>query len=343
MDKTNLHFYGAIQKFDACDDGSIMVSGIASTEAIDADGEVVTAEAMRKALPSYLQCGTVREMHQPIAAGRPISAYVDDDGKTHFTAKIVDKNTVQKIKEGVLKGFSIGGKLLKREGNKIVELLLKEISVVDLPNNPESFFSIAKFDKPSESCNDKDCKTHTELDEAGKKKKESDEKEKLEKQKYMEQEALKKLESITASQESLAKTVEALAKTVETLAKAAPTIEKVQADLGDLQKRATETQAALVESQKSEVVSKMKSECRVAINPETGIAYKEEDLTKMDLATLKIVAANSSVLPNVAKAAYKGEGKKNENEGLKGSDLVQKVWGEKFGNTLEEMKARLNN
>ena len=331
MDKTNLQFYGKIEKFDAADDGTLMVSGIASTEAIDADGEVVTAEAMRKAIPSYLQCGTVREMHQPIAAGRPISAFVDDEGRTHFTAKIVDKNTVQKIKEGVLKGFSIGGKLIKRVGNQITELLLKEISVVDLPNNPESFFSVVKFDKPNEYCNDKDCKTHTEISD--------EEKKKSEKTKLMEQEALKKLESITASQDSLAKTVADLVKTVETLAKAAPTIEKVQADLGDLQKRATETQAALVESEKSSVIAKMQSEGRVAYNDE-GVAYKSDDLAKLDLPLLKVLAKNSAILPTEAKAIYKGEGKKSDFEGVRGLDLVEKSWTATYGTTLEEMKER---
>jgi hypothetical protein len=331
MDKTNLQFYGKIEKFDAADDGTLMVSGIASTEAIDADGEVVTAEAMRKAIPSYLQCGTVREMHQPIAAGRPISAFVDDEGRTHFTAKIVDKNTVQKIREGVLKGFSIGGKLIKRVGNQITELLLKEISVVDLPNNPESFFSVVKFDKPNEHCNDKDCKTHTEISD--------EEKKKSEKTKLMEQEALKKLESITASQDSLAKTVADLVKTVETLSKAAPTIEKVQADLGDLQKRATETQAALVESEKSSVIAKMQSEGRVAYSDE-GVAYKSDDLAKLDLPLLKVLAKNSTILPTEAKAIYKGEGKKNDFEGVRGLDLVEKSWTATYGTTLEEMKER---
>jgi hypothetical protein len=153
-------FYGAIEKFDAAADGSLMVSGIASTEAIDADGEIVTADAMRKALPSYLQTGTVREMHQPIAAGCPISAHVDDDGRTHFTAKIVDVGTIAKIKSNVLKGFSIGGKSIAKVGNKITEILLRDISVVDIPNNPESVFSIIKFEKPEEKHKtDCDCPT----------------------------------------------------------------------------------------------------------------------------------------------------------------------------------------
>lgn len=334
MDKTKLHFYGEIQKFEAADDGSLMVSGIASTEAVDADGEVVTAEAMRKALPSYLQCGTVREMHQPIAAGRQISAFVDDDGKTHFTAKIVDKNTVQKIKEGVLKGFSIGGKLVRRVGNQITELILKEISVVDLPNNPESFFSVVKFDKPNEHCNDKDCKSHAELDDK--------EKEKSEKTKRMNEEALKKLDTLSATVETLAKSLETVTKSVETLATAGETLKKVETEVGDLKKSKTEMQAQFEASQKTEVIAKMQSDGRVAYNEE-GVAYKAEDLAKFDLPLLKVLAKNSAVLPTEAKAVYKGEGKKDEFEGLKGSDLVEKAFTATYGVTLDDMRERAGN
>jgi len=331
MDKTKLHFYGEIQKFEAADDGSLMVSGIASTEAVDADGEVVTAEAMRKALPSYLQCGTVREMHQPIAAGRPISAFVDDDGKTHFTAKIVDKNTVQKIKEGVLKGFSIGGKLIKRAGNKITELVLKEISVVDLPNNPESFFEIVKFSAPDEHCKDKQCKEHEENEE---------EKKKSEKQKRMNEEAVKKLDSLSATVETLAKSLESVTKAVEAVTKSTESLQKVQAEVGDLKKSQTETQVKLAESEKSNLIQKMQSEGRVAYSDE-GIAYKVEDLAKMDLPLLKVLAKNSAILPTEAKAIYKGDSKPAIDPSLKGSDRVIKAWESKYA-SLDEMKKAYN-
>ena len=141
-----MRIVGDIAKWEKSSDGTLLIEGICSTADLDAQGEVVAPDAMRKALPEYLRVGSVREMHQPIAAGKPVSAFVDEDGKTHLTAKIVDKGTIQKIEEKVLKAFSIGGKALKKAGNTITELLLKEVSVVDIGANPATAFEICKFD-----------------------------------------------------------------------------------------------------------------------------------------------------------------------------------------------------
>lgn len=302
--ETQVTFYGAIEKFDAAEDGSLMVSGIASTEAVDSDGEIVTAEAMRKAIPSYLQCGSVREMHQPIAAGRPIAAHVDDDGKTHFTAHIVDTGTISKIKAGILKGFSIGGKSLKKAGNKITEILLKEISVVDLPCNAESVFSLIKFDKSekhdpdNENCHCADCK-------------------KSKTEKSMSAELIQKVES-------LAETVKLLAASVKTLSEqkpVAPDFSKFETALGDLQKRADEAALKVVEGERVNIIVKMKNEARVIIG-EDGLGMKEDDLKKMDLPTLKALARNAQSLPTVAKATYTGTGTPPEENDFKKMDLV---------------------
>lgn len=324
-------FYGAIEKFDAAADGSLMVSGIASTESVDADGEIVTADAMRKALPSYLQTGTVREMHQPIAAGCPISAHVDDDGRTHFTAKIVDVGTIAKIKSNVLKGFSIGGKSITKVGNKITEILLRDISVVDIPNNPESVFSIIKFEKPEEKhktdCDCADCKkTKTE--------------------KFMSDELIQKVDTLTA-------TVEALAKTVETLSKVAPVappdLTKVLTDIGDLQKFAAGATQAVENAERTTVITKMQLEGRVAFN-ENGVAYKTDELQKMELPLLKFAARNSQVIPLVARATYTGNSTPHEGFQFKdaagkelGTDeILEKAWGTKYGD-INKMIASTQN
>src|ERR1035437_4581999 len=141
-ENNQVHFFGAIEKFDAAADGSLMVSGIASTEAVDADGEIITADAMREAIKGYMELtplgfpkGTIREMHGAKAVGCPVSVSVDEKGNTRLTAHIVDKSAVEKITAGVLKGFSLAGKTLKKTGNKINSLLLKDFSLVDIPNN----------------------------------------------------------------------------------------------------------------------------------------------------------------------------------------------------------------
>ena len=141
--------FGAIEKVEALDDGTLKVSGVASSETEDAAGETVMADAMKAAIPDYMKFGAVREMHQPIAAGTALAIDVDDAGVTHFEAHVVDAGSVQKVNTGVLKGFSIGGKVTSRDPlNKkaITGLKLTEISLVDVPCNPDATFSLVKFE-----------------------------------------------------------------------------------------------------------------------------------------------------------------------------------------------------
>ncbi|HYP35871.1 MAG TPA: hypothetical protein VEQ62_05995, partial [Stellaceae bacterium] len=142
-----MRLYGAIEKVEAQADGTVRVHGIASTESTDDQGEVVKAEAMREALPDYMKFPAVREMHQLQAAGTALEAEVGDDNITRIVAHIVDPTAVSKVKNQVYRGFSIGGRVTKREaGNPkmITGLVLNEISLVDRPANPEAIFDCWK-------------------------------------------------------------------------------------------------------------------------------------------------------------------------------------------------------
>ncbi|NLR74218.1 hypothetical protein [Leeia aquatica] len=139
--------FGAIAKVEDLDDGTIRVWGIASSAAEDADGETITAEAMRDALPDYLRFGAVREMHQPLAAGTALEAEVLPDGQTRFCAHIVDSEAVRKVRAGVYKGFSIGGQVTTRDPANpqvITGLKLVEVSLVDRPANPDAVITCFK-------------------------------------------------------------------------------------------------------------------------------------------------------------------------------------------------------
>jgi hypothetical protein len=144
-----MRIYGAINKVERDADGVLIVSGVASSEGIDSDGEVVRADAMRAALPDYMTGGSgpLREMHQPIAAGVVTHAEVRQDGTTYIQARVVDRQAVAKVDEGVLRGFSIGGRVTARDPEDrkvIIGLRLTEISLVDRPANAECVFKLAK-------------------------------------------------------------------------------------------------------------------------------------------------------------------------------------------------------
>lgn len=161
--------YAEIAKMEAQDDGTVKVWGYASSEAVDSDGEIIAAEAMKAAIPDYMKFGAVREMHGSNAAGTAIEINVEDDGRTFFGAHIVDPVAVTKVKTGVYKGFSIGGSVTARDElnkSQITGLKLTEISLVDRPANPDAVFTCFKADKPKdEEEADKDDKPADKTDE----------------------------------------------------------------------------------------------------------------------------------------------------------------------------------
>src|SRR5882724_3305491 len=142
-----MRLYGAIQKVEPQNDGTVRVHGIATSEAVDDQGETVRADAIRAAIPEYMRFPALREMHQLSAAGTTLEAEVCEDGTTRIVAHVVDPIAVAKVENQVYRGFSIGGRVTQREsGNPkaITSLVLNEISLVDRPANPEAIFDCWK-------------------------------------------------------------------------------------------------------------------------------------------------------------------------------------------------------
>jgi hypothetical protein len=142
-----MKLFGEITKVEVQDDGSIRVTGVASTGAVDDADEQVSPDAMKAALPAYMRFGALREMHGLSAAGATLKAEVGEDGATRIEALVVDPVAVRKVQLGVYKGFSIGGRVLARDPadrKVITKLKLNEISLVDRPCNPEAVIDMWK-------------------------------------------------------------------------------------------------------------------------------------------------------------------------------------------------------
>lgn len=140
-----MRLYAEISKRD---EEQRMVWGYASTESQDSQGEVIKSDAIAAALDDYMKFGNIRVMHQPIAVGVAKEAEMTEKG-LFIGAKIVDNDAWEKVKEGVYKGFSIGGSCTGRDSvNKkvITGVRLTEISLVDRPANPDAIFEIWKGD-----------------------------------------------------------------------------------------------------------------------------------------------------------------------------------------------------
>lgn len=254
--------YAEIAKMEAQDDGTVKVWGYASSEAVDSDGEIIAAEAMKAAIPDYMKFGAVREMHGSNAAGTAIEINVEDDGRTFFGAHIVDPVAVTKVKTGVYKGFSIGGSVTARDElnkSQITGLKLTEISLVDRPANPDAVFTCFKADKPKdeeEADKDEDDKSADKPDETPAEKaegdkvddKEDDKKDEAEKSVSvnLSESEIAILKAVLAMVEksavsngiAKAESVDELAKAQDALKKSNDALAKAQAEIESLKKQA---------------------------------------------------------------------------------------------------------
>lgn len=141
---------------------SIKIAGYANTTAKDRSGDIVTAEAWAKGIDNYRRNPVLLYQHKhdcPI--GRVENIRVDKKGifVEGLVSEAAEKNHgVQTlIKDGALKSFSVGFRVKDGKYNReddsmmITEVELLEISVVSVPCNQDSLFSIRKsFDSDEE-------------------------------------------------------------------------------------------------------------------------------------------------------------------------------------------------
>ena len=150
--------------FFKVDEERRIVSGFATLDNVDRQRDVVDAEASYKAFEQFR--GNLREMHQPIAVGkvtnfREEQFYDKSTGETYrgiFVDTYVSKgaqDTWEKVLDGTLSGFSIGGNITKvdqvQKGDDMVRVIkeyeLIELSLVDSPANQlANIFAIQKAD-----------------------------------------------------------------------------------------------------------------------------------------------------------------------------------------------------
>ena len=141
-----------------------IVSGFASLDNIDKQGDIVTAEASMKAFSAFR--GNIREMHQPSAVGKMVSfkqdKYFDPNTKKFYNGVFVSayvskgaQDAWEKVLDGTYTGFSIGGRMNKwddgydEKSDATIRIIkdydLVELSLVDSPAN--QFANIMQVEK----------------------------------------------------------------------------------------------------------------------------------------------------------------------------------------------------
>ena len=143
------------------DDGSVNITGMASTKDFDRAGDSIVPEAWAKGGLSNFEKNPIilfnHDYNKPI--GRATGLKVTGDG-LEMKAKIsksAPDSVAQLVKEGILGAFSVGFRikdadyLEETDGLKIKDAELFEVSVVSVPCNQAATFSLAKsFDSVKE-------------------------------------------------------------------------------------------------------------------------------------------------------------------------------------------------
>lgn len=156
-------------RFDKIDVAKRTVEGFATLDNIDKTGEIVDFGASQLAFRDWM--GNIREMHGHTAVGKALSVEEREkdsaNGNKHrgmYVKAYISRganDTWEKILDGTLGGFSIGGKVIEKrpeviktdndtyssmQVSRITKYRLGELSVVDNPANP-----LALFDKVNKS------------------------------------------------------------------------------------------------------------------------------------------------------------------------------------------------
>ena len=150
--------------FSKVDKERRIVSGFATLDNVDRQNDIVTTDASLKAFNKFR--GNIREMHQPISVGKMVSfkeeKYFDPETKKFYSGVYVSayvskgaQDTWEKVLDGTLSGFSIGGRMNKWDDaydekiDKSIRVIkdydLVELSLVDNPAN--QFANIMSIEK----------------------------------------------------------------------------------------------------------------------------------------------------------------------------------------------------
>jgi HK97 family phage prohead protease/HK97 family phage major capsid protein len=156
QNKFHLDALFSIEKAANSDDSApekIKIVGYANTVTKDRMGDVIMPDAWTKgALTNYLKNPILLAFHNHSKpAGKVTSLVIDENGlKIEAEVSTAAKDVYEFVKDGVLRAFSIGASIkdaiYDRETDTffIKDLELLEVSIVSVPANQDSLFSLAK-------------------------------------------------------------------------------------------------------------------------------------------------------------------------------------------------------
>lgn len=164
VDKTKILYLDTVFTKELSEDDeiqSVMIEGYASTNDIDRAGDVVSTKVWEKGLENYLKNPIILAYHDHSKpCGRMVEHRADSKGlwiKARISSAAED--VFKLVKDSIMTAFSIGFMIKDAEYNPdaeifmIKEIELHEISVVPIPCNQNTLFSLSKAFETAEDYN----------------------------------------------------------------------------------------------------------------------------------------------------------------------------------------------
>ena len=160
----------------------LTIGGYASIEVVDKQNDLITLEALEKAVAEFMERKSYRNVmsnHSNVQVGEVVEQYRDTNGVLHktgvdnvgFYVVIKMRDDIEKAKEisrgirkGTLRSFSIGGQAISKkqrkseeygEYNEIDSLELHEVTICEKGINPEAKFDILKHENGGDNLSEK--------------------------------------------------------------------------------------------------------------------------------------------------------------------------------------------
>ena len=180
------------RQFNILKSDDLVIGGYASIEMVDKQNDLITLEALNKAVTKFMEVKKYRNVmsnHSNVQVGEVVEKYRDKNGVMHKTAVddvgfyvvIKMRDDIEKAREisrnvrkGTLRSFSIGGQALSKKErnnedfgkyNEIDQLELHEVTICEKGINPEAKFDILKQEKGENEMTEKLEKALEELND----------------------------------------------------------------------------------------------------------------------------------------------------------------------------------
>lgn len=139
------------------DESKRIIEGVATAPIYDRQNELITSDAIKKAIPDYMVLPVLTVQHKEFVAGLVKKAWFDESDRLHIKAQIKNTRELDRvwelIKSGELNSFSISGTRnattcsIHQSGDPCVtyDISLNAITICgDNAINPEAFFDVVE-------------------------------------------------------------------------------------------------------------------------------------------------------------------------------------------------------